>query len=114
MYYQEEDYRPQSEEQMCYEEARYECRKLSGDARFHGHGPVSLTVSYPYYCRATDAYAGHFISDVYRFASRSDAQAFIEIQFENGSFYEETALHIDDPTAVAPEVTITDEEVASF
>lgn len=71
---EEADFHPQSEFSMCLEEAQIRVADLSTECPVVGKGAYMLTVSGPYYCRATDAFAGWVPFHKERFGTLGEAE----------------------------------------
>lgn len=63
-----------SESQNCFTEAQDVVAELSANAEHFGEGPVLVRVEYPYYCRATDAFAGMVLHEVHHCADGAAAR----------------------------------------
>lgn len=73
--YDDQDFFAASEQQNCLEEARIVAISDRGPIPHHGHGPFTVTVSSPIYCRSTDAFAGYMVREIRHFPSREAATA---------------------------------------
>ena len=62
---EEMNYYPQSESQMCYEEAGQFMRAI--EPVVYGVGEFTLKVIDSHFCRATDAYVGRYVSSIHHF-----------------------------------------------
>lgn len=70
-----EDYGMQSEALNCLEEARAAAAAI--EPVKEGTGPWEVQFTRTYYCRATDAIAGSYISRVCRFETVAEAERFL-------------------------------------
>jgi hypothetical protein len=99
-----------SEASNCLTEARMEATRRSNHVQEVGAGTFVLTVSTPYFCKATDAYAGQEVTLRRRFVTRALALAAVDSW--NGR--EELTFTITPPEAPSlPELT-TGSELTAF
>lgn len=71
---------PQSEAQMCFEEAGSYMRAVK--PLFHGEGEFRVRVLSPYYCRSTDAFVGMVCYTAFDFKTKEEAFEFMEMEHE--------------------------------
>ena len=83
-----------TEQQNCLTEAEQEVYRLSDEAPEFGQGDFTVTVRYPYYCKATDAFAGMVVSKRVHFPTRQGALDYVHAeQNEDGEESYEITPH---------------------
>ena len=94
---EEADFVPTSELEMCLEEARLYRPK---DVTPMGEGDFTLQVSSAYHCKSTDAVAGSYVSQAWRFETREAAEEAKRQKYEYGDPSEEEEFVILDKEGV--------------
>ena len=103
----------------CLEEAGDKRRELSAPGRRAidaalSEGLICVVESHPYFCKSTDAYAGEIVSLAGSFATREEAQNFINARGADGRYEDETSVEILPRVVVKVEAPIVVDDGVPF
>lgn len=100
-----------TESQNCLMEAQMALAEMNATVKEEGIGEVELTVTFPYYCKATDALVGSGTLVQRRFATKEEAKSFIRSHgYDND---EELTCHIFEPMP-EPICSVSSDESVPF
>jgi hypothetical protein len=85
----------------CLSEAKYKCAELSSQCVPTGSGLYQVIVSYAYYCKSTDAFAGFVRFEDRRFETMEEANTFADKFFHDDDILTETKFP-KTPTVAVP------------